>query len=340
MTTERNIGLRSIGVKKMKHCKKGVLLLLFSLVLLATGCSSEEQKSENPPEEPSKKAGEQSPFELTKASAQQIEHIQGIGYPGNDTGLYLSSSDGLKLFKDGSWHETSTHNHDYMGFQAIKDGYIASGHPDKDSDLKDPLGIVKSTDKGASFKDLVFYGESTFPFLSAGYNTGMIYVINQEENTKLDPGVYRTEDEGQTWEPVSLKGLKADTLGMIAAHPDDADIMAMSTRSGIFFSRDKGETVELVSEPIMATALAFTEDSLYYAFAKQERVLLNKIDLETMKTSPVEIPFLGYDNPITYIAADYQNSGRISFSTYLKDLYESGDSGENWELLLKNGRIK
>ncbi|MBT2688004.1 hypothetical protein J7I93_07405 [Bacillus sp. ISL-47] len=324
----------------MKHCRNGVLLLIFLLVLLASGCSSEEKKSESPKELPSKKAVEETPYEFTRASAQQIEHIQGIGYPGNDTGLYLSSSDGLKLFKDGAWHETSTQHHNYMGFQAVKDGYIASGHPDEDSDLKDPLGIVKSTDKGKTIEGLMFYGESTFPFLSAGYNTGIIYIINQEENTELDAGVYRSENEGQIWDPVSLKGLDADTLGMIAAHPDYANIMAMSTRSGIFFSRDKGETVDLVSEPIMATALAFTEDSLYYAFVEQEKVLLNKVNLETMETSTVEIPFLSYDNPITYIAADYNNSGRLAFSTYLKDLYESADSGETWELLLKNGRIK
>ncbi|WP_026584550.1 F510_1955 family glycosylhydrolase [Bacillus sp. J33] len=324
----------------MRQWRKGILLFIYSLLLLAAGCSSEEQKSQSQSEEPQKKAEEETPYEVIKASAQQIEHIQGIGYPGNDTGLYLSSSNGLKFFKDGTWFETSAHNHDYMGFQAQKDGFIASGHPDKNSELKDPLGIVKSTDKGASLEKLAFYGKSSFPFLSAGYNSGIVYIISQEQTAELAPGVYRSENKGQTWEPVSLKGLEADTLGMIAAHPDNPNIMAMSTRSGIFFSRDKGETVELVSEPIMATALAFTKDSLYYAYAKQEKVLLDKIDLETMESSPVELPFLSYDNPITYIAADYQNAGRLSFSTYLKDLYQTHDSAENWELLLKNGRIK
>ncbi|GLB58290.1 F510_1955 family glycosylhydrolase [Cytobacillus sp. NCCP-133] len=324
----------------MKQCRNGVLLSIFLSILLAAGCSSEEQKKQSQSEEPSNKTAEETPYEIKKASEQQIEHIQGIGYPGNDTGLYLSSSDGLKLFKDGTWFETTTDNHDYMGFQALIDGYIASGHPNKNANLKNPLGIVKSTSKGESFEELAFYGEIATPFLSAGYNTGMIYMISQQETPNLDAGVYRSKDDGQTWDPVQLKGLEADTLGMIAAHPDDANLMAMSTRSGIFLSMDKGETIKLVSEPVMATALAFSSDSLYYAFAGQDKVLMNRLNLKTMEAPPVEIPYLSYDNPITYIAADYKNSGRISFSTYLKDLYESADGGENWDLLLKNGWIK
>ncbi|URT69877.1 F510_1955 family glycosylhydrolase [Cytobacillus firmus] len=321
----------------MKH---GRTILAVLLLLLTAGCSVEDEQSKKTADEPSNKTSEATDYTIIEASAQQIEHIQGIGYPGNDAGLYLSSSEGLKFFKDGIWHETTSLNHDYMGFQAVKDGFIVSGHPDKNSVIKKPLGIVKSTDKGASFKKLAFNGTSSFPFLAAGYNTNLIYMINQENNDELKAGVYRSQDAGKTWDPVSLKGLEADTLGMIAAHPTNPEIMAMSTRSGIFYSQDKGETVKLVSEPIMATALAFTENSLYYAYADQEKVQMSKIDLKTMENSQVKIPFLSYDNPITYIAAEHKSDGKLAVSTYLKDVYESADSSENWKLLLKNGRIK
>ncbi|MBG9549494.1 F510_1955 family glycosylhydrolase [Cytobacillus firmus] len=320
--------------------KQGRTILAVLLLLLAAGCSLEEEQSKKTADEPSNKTSETADYTIIDASAQQIEHIQGIGYPGNDTGLYLSSSEGLKFFKDGIWHETTSLNHDYMGFQAVKDGFIVSGHPDKNSVIKNPLGIVKSTDNGASFKKLAFSGTSSFPFLAAGYDTNIIYMINQENNDELKAGVSRSQDAGKTWDPVSLKGLEADTLGMIAAHPTNPEIMAMSTRSGIFYSQDKGETVKLISEPIMATALTFTENSLYYAYADQEKVQMSKIDLETMESSQINIPFLSYDNPITYIAADHKSDGKLAVSTYLKDVYESADSGENWKLLLKNGRIE
>ncbi|MBU8730326.1 hypothetical protein KM915_09705 [Cytobacillus oceanisediminis] len=320
--------------------KQGRMILAVLLLLFAAGCSAEKEQSKKTADEPSSKTSDEADYTIIEASAQQIEHIQGIGYPGNDTALYLSSSDGLKFYKDGTWHEATSLNHDYMGFQAVKDGFIVSGQPDKNSVIKNPLGIVKSTDKGASFKDLAFSGTSSFPFLAAGYDTNIIYMINQEKSEELEAGVYRSQDAGKTWEPVSLNGLEGDTLGMIAAHPTDPEIMAMSTRSGIFFSEDRGENVKLVSDPIMATALTFTENSLYYAYADQEKVQMSKIDLETMENSHIKIPFLSYDNPITYIAADNKSSGTLAVSTYLKDLYESADSGENLQLLLKNGRIE
>ncbi|WP_436373059.1 F510_1955 family glycosylhydrolase [Cytobacillus sp. BC1816] len=320
--------------------KQGRTILAVLLLLLAAGCSAEKEQSKKTADEPSSKTSDEADYTIIEASAQQIEHIQGIGYPGNDTGLYLSSSDGLKFYKDGIWHETTSLNHDYMGFQAVKEGFIVSGQPDKNSVIKNPLGIVKSTDKGASFKNLAFSGTSSFPFLVAGYDTNIIYMINQDKSEELEAGVYRSQDAGKTWETVSLKGLEADTLGMIAAHPTHPEIMAMSTRSGIFFSQDRGETVKLVSDPVMATALAFTENSLYYAYADQEKVQMSKIDFETMENSQIKIPFLSYDNPITYIAADNKSNVRLAISTYLKDLYESADSGANWQLLLKNGRIE
>lgn len=178
----------------MKH---GRTILAVLLLLLTAGCSVEDEQSKKTADEPSNKTSEATDYTIIEASAQQIEHIQGIGYPGNDAGLYLSSSEGLKFFKDGIWHETTSLNHDYMGFQAVKDGFIVSGHPDKNSVIKKPLGIVKSTDKGASFKKLAFNGTSSFPFLAAGYNTNLIYMINQENNDELKAGVYRSQDAGK-----------------------------------------------------------------------------------------------------------------------------------------------
>ncbi|KOP84054.1 hypothetical protein AMS60_14150 [Bacillus sp. FJAT-21945] len=307
--------------------------------LFMAGCSNGEQTEK---EQPSKKSEpvQVSKFEIKKASPQRLERINGLGYPGNDEGLYIASHQGIKVFTDKGWLEGSIQKHEYMGFQASEDGFYASGIPEESSDLKSPLGLVKSTDKGATLKKLAFYGESNFQFLSKGYGTNTIYMINQEENSMLEPGVYLSDDEGKSWSPVALKGFEADTLGMIAAHPTNSNKMAMSTRSGIFLSKDKGANMERATAPVMTTALAFSEENLYYSAVEENKVLFYRMDIHTKKAVQLEIPFLNYDNPVTFIAVNHKNNATIAFATYLNDVYESNDDGKNWDLVLKNGKIE
>lgn len=313
-------------------------ILLIATVFIAFGCSDEEQRETKQPV--NKENAPEISFELKKAEPQRLENIYGIGYPGNDEGLYIASQDGLKIFSNGGWLEGNSQKHEYMGFQATVDGFIASGHPDKGSNLKDPLGVVKSMDKGATLGNLAFYGESNFYFLSSSFNGQAIYLINQVENSQLEPGVFISEDQGKTWEKVMLHGLDANTLGMIAVHPANNGIMAMSTKDGIYFSEDKGQTMKKVTSSIMTTALAFSEDSLYYSSVENNKVLFYQMNLQSFKAEPVNIPFLSYDNPITYIAVNHKDQSTLSFATYLNDVYQTADGGQAWNLVLKNGRIE
>ncbi|MFP3442760.1 hypothetical protein R0K18_33995, partial [Pantoea sp. SIMBA_133] len=81
---------------------------------------------------------------------------------------------GLKFYKDGKWMETTGQNNDYMGFTAVDEGFYTSGHPGKDSDLPNPLGLKKSTDGGRSLENLGFEGESDFHTIGVGYENHAI----------------------------------------------------------------------------------------------------------------------------------------------------------------------
>ncbi|MFO1443376.1 hypothetical protein KDN24_09170 [Bacillus sp. Bva_UNVM-123] len=322
----------------MKTAKYFFLPVIFIFVLFAAGCTKNEQNTNT--EKNDKETAQVSEFAITKAAPQRVEQIYGLGYPGNDSGLYVASQDGIKIFANKMWYEGNSQRHEYVGFQPTEEGFIASGHPEKNTNLEDPLGIIRSSDKGASFEKLAFYGEGDFHFLSVGYETNIIYIINEKERSTLKAGVYRSEDDGKSWEPLKFNGLNTDTVGMIAAHPTKPNLMAMSTRSGIYLSDDKGDNMKLVTEPNMSTALAFSGDNLYYSSVENNKVLFYSMDIHSLKTKQIEIPFLNYDNPITYIAVDQKNNNTLSFSTYLYDVYESTDSGETWGLLLKNGKIE
>jgi len=319
--------------------KRYFLSLILAFTLILASCSSNEENKKNQPKN-EKEQAQVHDFAITNAASGRIEQIYGIGYPGNDEGLYIAAQEGMKIYINNDWYEGNSEKHEYAGFQAVKDGFYASGHPEKGANLEDPLGLIKSIDKGATFEKLAFYGEGDFHFLSAGYETNMLYLINEKERPTLEAGVYRSEDEGKSWELLKLDGLHADTVGMIAAHPTNEQMMAMATRSGIYLSENKGDNMKLVTEPSMVTALALSENYLFYSAVENNKVFFYEIDLSTLKSVPIDIPFLNYDNPITYIAVDYKNDKTLSFSTYLFDVYQSIDNGGTWDLLLKNGKIK
>ncbi|UYZ21335.1 F510_1955 family glycosylhydrolase [Mesobacillus jeotgali] len=278
---------------------------------------------------------------IRKASAQKIEHVHGIGYPGNDDALYVATHNGLKIYRKGEWLETAGQNHDYMGFQATEEGFFASGHPEKGSNLKDPLGLVESTDKGRTLEKIAFSGESDFHFLSAGYSNSSLYLINEEPNSKLERGVYLSRDQASSWEPVELGGLESTTLGMMAVHPDKGGTFAMATKEGVFITDDYGKNMKRAGEYELVTAAAFSKESLYISPVHQQTIQLYRLDAEnTEKAENLTIPHLDHDNPITYIAADPRQEGRIAFMTILNDLYESEDGGRTWKRLLVNGRIE
>jgi uncharacterized lipoprotein YehR (DUF1307 family) len=320
----------------MKVTIKTVLIVLVGVLFMASGCTNKEQDQTTNNKD--NKSETKIPFDLVEAKSLNLKNIRGIGYPGNDTALYVASNDGLKMFKENKWYETTTKQHDYIGFQAIETGFIASGHPQKGTGMKDPFGLVKSDNKGDTLKKIAFYGENNFHFTAASFSGNGLYIIGEQASDGLSLGVNYSTDNGKTWRKSTFKNFNADSLGMIAVHPNHGEIMAMSTRSGIYYSTDHGDTMTLKTNPTMVTALTFSGDSILYSSVENDQILLKTLNPVTGEQTNNAFPFLDYDNPITYLAVNPKNPTQIAFTTYKNDLYESVDGGKSWSNLLKDGK--
>jgi len=316
----------------MKVQIKMIFVLLMGVLLVAAGCTNKSQEPKKNEQE--NRAQTVKKFEIVEAKKFTLKNIRGIGYPGNDNALYVAANDGLKMYKDATWYETAAKQHDYIGFQAVETGFIASGHPEKGTDLRDPLGLVKSVDKGETLQKLAFYGKANFHFTAASFSGNSIYVINEKQNDDLSLGVNYSTDNGNTWKKSAFKDFTADSYGMMAVHPKNGETMAMATRSGIYFSYDNGNTMKLLTDPIMVTALTFSGDSVLFSSVENEKILLKSLNPVSGEQTVIASPFLDYDNPITYLAVNPKNNNQIAFTTYKNDLYESIDGGQNWKKLL------
>ena len=313
----------------MKVQKKVIFTILLGLFLVTSGCSNQkhEQLQSN------------TPFKIVQTTTININQIYGIGYPGNDNGLYLAANHGLKIYKDSKWFESTTNKDDFIGFQAIDKGFLASGHPQKGLGLKSPLGLVQSINKGKTFNKLAFYGQKNFHFLAASFSGNGIYLISEVPSNDLSLGVNYSKDNGASWTKSAFKNFKADSLGMIAAHPTNGDIMAMATRSGIYFSENNGNTMTLITPNFMVTALTFSGDELLFSSVENQKITLKMMNPKSRKQENIEIPFLDYENPITYLAVNPKNDKEMAFSTYKNDVYQSLDGGKNWSSIVENGKM-
>src|SRR5688500_10790897 len=98
------------------------------MALLLAACSNEDPKEY-----------------FIKAENEKIAHIHGAGYWGEEGIPVIATHNGPFEYRDKTWYKTTRNNHDYMGFQPTKEGFYSSGHPEEGSDLKNPLGLVEST---------------------------------------------------------------------------------------------------------------------------------------------------------------------------------------------------
>ncbi|RFB72280.1 F510_1955 family glycosylhydrolase [Bacillus sp. AW] len=317
--------------------------LAITSLLIITGCSSNAEtapvKKETVQSQPkNKETATAVPSNFYKEiTSGKIAHIHGIGYAGNMPGISIATHSGIKVYQNGKWFETTTQLHDYMGFQATKNGFFASGHPEPGANLKNPLGLMKSSDGGNTLEKLAFYGESDFHNLAVGYNTEAIYLYNERPNSKLQQGFYFSTNNGQDWKNSKLKGLSS-TIHSFSIHPDQASVVAVSAKDGVYLSTDYGNTFELLSTSLESTAVTLSNEDVIYAPINKQ--IITKKSIATNEETNIQTPSLDAKDAIMYISQNPQNSAEIVFATLKANVFLSTDEGKTWKQITKEGAFQ
>ena len=325
----------------MKHyVAKG---LAITSLFIISGCSSNAEtapvKKETVQSQPkNKETATAVPSNFYKEiTSGKIAHIHGIGYAGNMPGISIATHSGIKVYQNGKWFETTTQLHDYMGFQATKNGFFASGNPEPGANLKNPLGLMKSSDGGNTLEKLAFYGESDFHNLAVGYNTEAIYLYNERPNSKLQQGFYFSTNNGQDWKNSKLKGLSS-TIHPFSVHPDQASVVAVSAKDGVYLSTDYGNTFELLSTSLESTAVTLSNEDVIYAPINKQ--IITKKSIATNEETNIQTPSLDAKDAIMYISQNPQNSAEIVFATLKANVFLSTDEGKTWKQITKEGAFQ
>jgi hypothetical protein len=177
----------------------------------------------------------------------ELAHVHGLGINPADDALIVATHDGaFRIAAGGDEAEPIGDRQDTMGFTVVgPDHFLGSGHPDQaglEAGQPPRLGLIESTDGGASWTAISLGGEVDFHALAAAHDQ----VYGWDSGT----GRFMVSTDGSDWDVRSTIGIfgfavdPADAGHIVAAGPDG---LLDSTDGGTIWSAIDGPPLVIVS---------------------------------------------------------------------------------------------
>jgi len=275
---------------------------------------------------------------LAPTGAVTLTHVHGLAYSADGKQLMVPSHHGLAIYRDGKWSKAPGPEHDYMGFAAARTRLYSSGHPAPDSGLVNPFGLIRSNDGGKTWEKHGLQGESDFHLLAASWNANAVYVWSFERNSKMQAlGLHVTLNDGFTWQRVAATGA-AGKPRALAVHPNEAKNVAVATSTGIFLSRNSGESFEPVAAKGQGLAVFFDLDGRHLWHSSHDgSPRLVRTALQGGANAAVALPPMR-DDAVSYVAQNPAAAGEYAIATFERSMYVSSDGGRSWRQIARDGK--
>lgn len=276
----------------------------------------------------------------TAASDISLPHVHGLAYDAAGKQLYVAVHDGLVIFSEGRWSRGPEPRHDLMGFTGTRKFFFSSGHPAPGSGLRNPLGLMQSTDGAKTWVKRGLEGESDFHLLAVGFDNDAIYVYNPGPNSRMkEVGLHVTRNQGMSWQRAAGAGLQGN-LRALAVHPAEAATVAAGTDTGVFLSRDSGARFEPLVPGRPGLALKFDLDgkSLWIG-SFDSGASLQRVSIYGPRRADAALPQLGRD-AVAYIAQNPARHDEIAIATFERNVFVSQDRGKTWNEIADRGEAK
>jgi BNR/Asp-box repeat len=167
-------------------------------------------------------------------------HVHGLGIDPADRSLFIATHTGMyRVAPDERNAElVGDSRQDTMGFTvAGPRRFLGSGHPDpaqaRAKGLPPHLGLIESRDAGRTWQSVSLLGEADFHVLR--FAGRRVYGYDAGGDRLLV-----SADAGRTWRQANRPAPLVD----LAVAPRDPTQLVASSRDGLFFSRDGGQTWE------------------------------------------------------------------------------------------------
>ncbi len=288
-----------------------------SLFILITGCTTSSDEAEK---------------------VESIVHIHDLAFDREQSDyLFVGTHHGLiEIDTDNgmSWQGEQQERHDFMGFTITSDNtFVSSGHPDPESDLEDPLGLMISEDRGESWHTGMLYGEVDFHLIEVNEaNPNVIYGFDA-----YGQQVKRSQNGGESWETATLEGINLNEFELysIISDPSDGDVVVTGMRDGVYRSEDGGESFTQINSNLTMTSVDDNADGhlIAHGVGEVEGLMISEDMGETWESFGV----LPSEDPVLSIAVSPTDENMIAVGTASDSIYLSEDQGTSWSPLVENG---
>ena len=246
-----------------------------------------------------------------------VAHVHGLGVDPADGSLYIATHYGtFRLGPSNEVRRVGDSYQDTMGFTvAGPNRFLGSGHPDVEGRRQGRptrLGLIESTDAGASWRDLSLSGEVDFHGLAFAHDR----VYGWDSGT----GRFMVSADRRNWDTRS-----ALPLSSFAVDPDDAEHIIGAGRDGLVASRDGGRTWTKTSGPTLAVLSWDRRGGL--VGATPEGDAHRSSDRGATWTAAGRLP--GSPQALLATATTWYAAAHENGTT---GIYRSDDSGRTWSL--------
>ena len=186
-------------------------------------------------------------------SMDSLPHVHNVVIV--DDEIYLGSHEGLYRFSEEDGFHVVSPDFDVMGLAHSNDGFYASGHPGPGFDYPDPVGLLVSGDRGATWDSVSLTGEVDFHLLDASGDT----IVGAAANYGV---LVMSQDGGKTWGSVEWP-----SLSDFALSPDNPDHIFIATGEGLMLSQDAGQSFAEIPGAPEAIIVQWSEDGVVLASA-------------------------------------------------------------------------
>ncbi len=265
------------------RCRAGTFLIAAGLGLVLTGCGSTSEtaaaptpagSSTTPSESVSPTSSSTQDRPRPTGSPRPMGHIHGVGRDATTGDVVLATHGGLFRI-DASGPTPVGPVVDLMGFAIAADGsYLASGHPGTTTELPNPVGLIRSTDGGATWTSLSRGGESDFHGLSAG--SGLV--------AGFDGTLRVSTDGGRTWE-----ARRMPSAPHVLAVSASSERVLATTQDGLLHSDDGGASWTRVTTPELLVAVHWADDETVAGVDVAGRLVLSEDGGTTWRTGPTSL---------------------------------------------------